>query len=70
MAFRKADHTLELTSRSGDALLIVPRVFTEFAHLDVGRDELVPGFFGDDGVDVASCKVDISRQFGELLVEE
>jgi hypothetical protein len=68
VTFRETNHALKLTRRSGDALLIAAWIFTELTHLDVASHELFSSLLGDNWVDVISGKVDVCREFGELLI--
>lgn len=62
--FTEADHALELASRGGDAAVVTPRVCASVAHLDVGGDERVGGFRGQDRLDVVPSPRDVG---GEVL---
>lgn len=58
----KTNHTLQLTCRSGDPLLLCSRVHPDLSHLDVRLYESVGCCFGEDGLNLGAGVSDVGRK--------
>jgi len=68
VGFGEADHGFELARCGSDAALGCADVLAEFAHGDIGFDELGGGGFGDDGLAVGAGKGDVGCEEFDWLV--